>query len=261
MDSIVPRAPATSFACEGLRKSYEAEAHGHRWLHAVLRDVSLVVHGGRCTAIVGQGLGPVTLLRCMAGLVVPERGALRWRDGSGRITAPPRRALVAAEWRPYECHTVRDVLEQAVPAGWPQRAADAQVADAARRCALETALARRAASMPQATIRLVATAAALVGGARWLLLDRRGAVDAAVDAAAGSAAGGPHACSTDVGAVRLEARVLRRLARDGLTVVAAGPADHCATIAPEASIALAAGRLERRRERDVWRRVAEGEPC
>lgn len=250
------RPPAATFACVGLRKHYEAEMDGRRWRHSVLRDLTLGVRAGRCTAIVGHGLGPVTVLRCMAGIVVPESGALRWRDAAGRPAAPPSRALVSAGWRPYACHTVRDVLEQAVPAGRVQAEADARVAAAALHCALGDVLAARAATLPAATVRLVATAAALVAGAHWILLDRREATDATDRPTA--------ACPRDVAAhpaaARLEGLVLRRLARSGRTIVVAGPAECCAWLAPSAIITLRAGRLQRRREPEPARRVAEREP-
>lgn len=242
---------AASFACAGLHKSYEAEAGGRRWRHTVLQDLSLAVRAGRCTAIVGRGLGPVTVLRCMAGLVAPERGAMHWRDGTGWPVEPPARALVGAGWRPYGCHSVRDVLEQAVPAGLAQAEADSRVAHAARQCALSAALGLRAAALPPAGMRLVATAAALVAGASWVLLDRREASDAVRS----------WVETGDAGAARLERRVLQRLAREGRTVVVAGPAEHCAPLAPTASIRLAGGRLERRHEEEPARRVAEQEPA
>ncbi|MHB1223845.1 MAG: hypothetical protein ACYC2G_07330 [Gemmatimonadaceae bacterium] len=247
---ITLRPPAASFSCVGLGKCYEAEASGRRWRHAVLRYLSLAVRAGRCTAIVGLGLGPVTVLRCMAGLTVPERGTMHWRDASGRPAGAPRRALITAGWRPYGCHTVRDVLEQAVPAGLGQTEADARVAGAALQCALPAVLGLRAAVLPPAGVRLVATAAAIVSGASWLLLDRREAGETV----------GPWVASADAGAVWLERLVLQRLARSGLTIVAAGPVEHCASLAPAASIALAAGRLERRRDPESARRVAEHPP-
>lgn len=251
---------AASVSCTTLRKSYEAELDGHRWRHAVLRDLSLDVRAGRCTAIVGAGLGPVTVLRCLAGLVTPERGSVTWRAADGRLVLPPPRILVSAGWRPYACQTVGDVLQAAVPTGHGQADADLLVGRAARRCALTASLGRRVVALSPATVRLVATAVAVVAGARWLLLDRREAVDvldddpgaASVDCADGSS---PESFQT-----LLEAAVLRALIGSGYTIVIAGPAPHCRPLTPAATIALSSGRLATRREPGIMRRVAERQP-
>ncbi|RCG28572.1 ABC transporter ATP-binding protein [Sphaerisporangium album] len=61
-------------------------AHGRV---TVLRDVSLTVPGGTCTALVGpSGSGKTTLARCLAGLHPLTRGTAGWRDEPGR---PPGR--------------------------------------------------------------------------------------------------------------------------------------------------------------------------
>ncbi|MFF7553161.1 ABC transporter ATP-binding protein [Streptomyces olivaceus] len=53
-------------------------AHGR--VH-VLRDVSLTVRAGCCTAVVGpSGSGKTTLARCLAGLHRPARGGVEWRE-------------------------------------------------------------------------------------------------------------------------------------------------------------------------------------
>ncbi|MER7230259.1 ATP-binding cassette domain-containing protein [Streptomyces olivaceus] len=47
----------------------------------VLRDVSLTVRAGCCTAVVGpSGSGKTTLARCLAGLHRPARGGVEWRE-------------------------------------------------------------------------------------------------------------------------------------------------------------------------------------
>ncbi len=249
-----------SVSCTALHKSYDAELDGHRWRHAVLRDLSLAVCAGRFTAIVGAGLGPVTVIRCLAGLVTPERGSVVWRASDGRLMPPPPRRLVAAGWRTYACQTVGDVLQAAVPHGHDQAAADHLVGMAARRCALTASLGRRVVALPAASVRLVATAAAVVAGARWLLLDRREAVDALdVAGGAGSIERAGSAPSRNFPTL-LEAAVLRALARSGYTIVIAGPAPHCTPLAPTATIALSRGRLAARPDRGMMRRVAEREP-
>ncbi len=249
-----------SVSCTALRKSYDAELGGHRWRHAVLSDLSLAVRARRCTAIVGAGLGPVTVLRCLAGLVTPERGSIVWRAYDGRLTAAPPRRLVAAGWRPYACQSVADVLQAAVPPGHRQSAADHLVSMAARRCALTSLLGKRVLALPAANVRLIAIAAAIVAGARWLLLDQREAVDVLNDdASAGSIQRAGNAQSRNFPTL-LEAAVLGALADSGFTIVIAGPAPQCAPFAPAATIALSRGRLAARPELGMMRRVAERQP-
>ncbi|MGW3968838.1 ABC transporter ATP-binding protein [Streptomyces ardesiacus] len=56
----------------------------------VLRDVSLAVRPGSCTAVVGvSGSGKTTLARCLAGLHPPTRGSVEWRESRGPRTGPP----------------------------------------------------------------------------------------------------------------------------------------------------------------------------
>lgn len=246
-----------SVSCTALGKSYEAELDGRRWRHAVLRDLALSVRAGRCTAVVGAGLGPVTVLRCLAGLVAPERGSLVWRASDGRPVAPPSRMLVAAGWRPYSCQTVADVLQAAVPAGRSQAEADCAVGLAARQCALAASLERRVIHLSPAAIRLVATAAAVVGGARWLLLDRREAIDVLADHEDPRSVGCVGSNASAVFQNLLEAAVLRSLVSSGHTIVVAGPEAHCMPLLPEAVITLARGRLCASREPGTMRRVAE----
>ncbi len=247
---------AASVSCRALWKSYDAELDAHRWRHAVLRDLSLSVKAGRSTALVGGGLGPVTLLRCLAGLVTPDRGSVVWRAASGLIVPPPPRALVGAGWRPYACQTVSDVLQAAVPPERGQAAADLLVARVARRCALAGSLGRRVVEMPPVAVRLVATAAAVVAGARWLFLDRREAIDV-LDGDPVASAGRRAGASPGAAPMLLEAAVLDALTGSGCTVVMAGPSGHCAPLAPLVTIALSSGRHSARREPGRMQRVAE----
>lgn len=249
-----------SASCTALSKSYQAESGGHRWRHAVLRDLSLAVRAGRCTAIVGAGLGPVTVLRCLAGLVTPESGSVVWRGSDGRLLPPPARRFVTAGWRPYACQTVADVLQAAVPPGHAQSAADRVVNTVARRCALAALLETRVVTLPAASVRLVATAAAVVAGARWLLLDRREAVDVLDAGEDDDSFGRAGAASPRTFQTLLESAVLRALAGSGYTIVIAGPAPHCAPLTPVVTIALSSGRLATRRQPAMMRRVAERQP-
>lgn len=262
MRSARPAPPAACFTCAGVGKSYAATVGGRPWRHVVLRDLSLVVRAGCLTAIAGMGPGPVTVLRCMAGLVAPERGRVSWRDQHGQRTSAPPRALVDARWRPYACFTVRDVLEHAVPRGLTQPDADRLVCDAAARCSLGDDLGRRVTSLAPPAARLLAVAAALAGGARWLLLDRRDASDAGARPADPRPEGGsgPALAPAPEGAARTERSVLRSLVASGITVVVAGPAGRCGPLAPSAVIALDGGWLEAGPEAVPGHRVAEGEP-
>ena len=60
---------------------------------AILREVSVVLHGGAPTAILGpNGAGKSTLIRIAMGLLAPSEGRLTW---GGRAQATPeRRAIV-----------------------------------------------------------------------------------------------------------------------------------------------------------------------
>ena len=138
----------------------------------VLRDLSLVVDRGALVAIHGGGLGALTLLRCLAGLATPDAGAIAWRAPGGERVAPPRRALVAADWRPSAaCLTVRDAVEAAVPPGTWQAEADGRVSRALATVGLAARAAGRAAGLAPAARWRVGVAAALAGGADWLLVE------------------------------------------------------------------------------------------
>lgn len=55
---------------------YDLQPHMFYALH----DVSLQLHAGRILAIVGEsGSGKTTLARCIAGLIKPARGVIRWQ--------------------------------------------------------------------------------------------------------------------------------------------------------------------------------------
>lgn len=54
----------------------------------VLRAVNLSVHAGEAVSIVGEpGAGKSTLLLCLAGLLAPDRGEVRWFGESCRALA------------------------------------------------------------------------------------------------------------------------------------------------------------------------------
>jgi ABC-type thiamine transport system ATPase subunit len=138
----------------------------------VVREATFHVDGGECLALDGAGLGPLTLLRCVAGLVRPDRGGVEWRGEDGTPARAPAVALVSGDWRPAAAaFTVRDVLEQAVPAGRPQGEADRRIAAVLRGCALRPLAARRVAALDAVERWRVGVAGALVSGAPWLCLE------------------------------------------------------------------------------------------
>ncbi|MFH8442072.1 ABC transporter ATP-binding protein [Streptomyces sp. NPDC018026] len=103
-------------------------AHGRE---SVLRDISLTVPAGSCTAVVGpSGSGKTTLARCLAGLHRPVRGSVEWREygAEGGRGAPvqlvaqdargalnPRESVRAALMRPLgRRHSAADAAREAV---------------------------------------------------------------------------------------------------------------------------------------------------
>lgn len=167
-----PHPAAETLVCRGLAKSYAIGPAAGPERRTVLRDLSIVVDRGALVAVDGGGLGARTLLRCLAGLATPDAGAITWRGPRGDRVPPPPRALVTAEWRPSaDCLTVRDVVEGAVPAGTWQAEADRGVARALEAAGLVVHAGRIAALLRPAARWRVGVAAALAGGAEWLLLE------------------------------------------------------------------------------------------
>lgn len=163
---------AVALDVRALHKAYDVGPARDTRRHAVLRDVTLWIAAGECLAVVGGGLAPRTLLRCAAGLAHPTAGAIAWRDASGQRVAPPRRALVTADWcASAGCLTVGDVLEAAAPRALWQREADAHVRGAVDVCALGGALRRRVATLPPSERWLVGLGVAVASGARWLFVE------------------------------------------------------------------------------------------
>jgi len=69
----------------GLVKRHSVGAGGCLASADVLRGVDLVAHAGEALVIVGQsGSGKSTLLLCLAGLLSPDRGDIRWFGESSR---------------------------------------------------------------------------------------------------------------------------------------------------------------------------------
>src|SRR4051812_30923553 len=81
------------FALEvrGLAKRFTAGAGGCSASAHVLREVDLVVRPGESVAIVGGGgAGKSTLLLCLAGLLRPDQGMIRWFGDASRKSAAQR---------------------------------------------------------------------------------------------------------------------------------------------------------------------------
>jgi len=238
---------ATIACCRGLSHWYDASLRGVHWSNQVLPTVSLMLGAASFEAVIGEGAGPVTLLHCIAGLVVPREGRIEWRDSAGRCAARPRIAFIPANWRPYRCLTVRDVLEQAVPPGTDQGAADSMVSGALERCELSDHAWHRARGLTRPLRPILATAAAVVSGAEWVLLEMgggRGSVQA----------------PDDIAAYRKGASAIRRLARAGVVVLVAGPPGCYAPWVPRRVHPLPPGGLRERVEVAPPARVAEGSP-
>lgn len=250
---ITSAARAELLAVRGISKSYMVGTRRRARLCVVVRDVTLFVDRGDALAIDGAGLGPLTLLRCVAGLVRPDRGRVEWRAGDGVRAAAPAVALVPGDWRPAcGALTVRDVLEGAIPAGRPQRDADRRIAAVLRGCALQSLVERRAVALTDVERWRVGVASALVGAAEWLCVE--------LPPGWGRP---PVAQPFDAAAVRhnlLAARV------GGRTVIVAGP--HAASLAVatrtlrwvRGTLQLAGARAHSQPgEAPAPRRVAEGD--
>lgn len=98
----------SNLVIERLSKTYQGRVHA-------LVDVSLEVKAGTITALLGpNGAGKTTLVNCIAGLVLPEKGAISYR-GTDLVKHPG----CAREWfafvfeeaeNVYDCLTVRENL-------------------------------------------------------------------------------------------------------------------------------------------------------
>lgn len=82
---------AAALEVHGLAKRYAAGVGGCAAAAHVLRDVTLSVRAGEVVAIAGaRGAGKSTLLLCLAGLIAPDAGQVRWFGDASRAAAARR---------------------------------------------------------------------------------------------------------------------------------------------------------------------------
>jgi len=84
---------ATALEVRGLAKSYRAGAGLCAASTRVLRSIDLSLYPGDAVGVVGdRGSGKSTLLLCLAGLLAPDAGMVRW-FGDGSMSAAARHVL------------------------------------------------------------------------------------------------------------------------------------------------------------------------
>ncbi|HEX5581043.1 MAG TPA: ATP-binding cassette domain-containing protein [Gemmatimonadaceae bacterium] len=235
---------ATWLAFDRVSRCYTATVSGSAVRHLALGVTTLRVRRGEWVAVIGAGAGPLTLLRCAVGLVRPDTGRVRWLDDAGRDVVPPRVAMIHAGQSPYGCWSVRDALWAAASSRTAVGRAERRVEQALRCCGLGAVADRLVAELEMLDRWRVSVAAAVAGGARWLLLELppsasslasdREAPSSASHAslrrmAASLAALGIGATIAAAGAVPFPLH--RRLVLDELTVNGEGSADPVTALA------------------------------
>ena len=178
------------------------------WEQVALEECSFRIRTGQCVLVTGPASAPCTALALIAGLIRPGTGVLCWCDGQGRRVPPPARRFIGATWRPHACLSVRDTLEAAVSRRTWQRNADRLIDRALHQCALHAAAGLRMPALDADLLARLAVAVALVGGARWILLEISGPL------------------------VSDWRPLLRWLAGDGVTLIVAGNAAMAAALRP-----------------------------
>src|SRR5690348_11980758 len=84
---------ANALEVRALAKSYRAGTGLCAAVTRVLRAVDLTIHPGDAVGLIGApGSGKSTLLLCLAGLLAPDAGAVRW-FGDPSVTAAARHVL------------------------------------------------------------------------------------------------------------------------------------------------------------------------
>lgn len=140
----------------------------------VLKDINLEVQEGEFVAILGfSGTGKTTLMNLIAGLDMPDSGAVRFRGE--KITAPgPERGLVFQSYSLMPWLTVGGNVSLAVDAVFPRlskAARQAKIDHYVAMVGLSHAIARRPAELSGGMRQRVAVARALAMNPEMLLLD------------------------------------------------------------------------------------------
>ncbi|MFK0169233.1 ATP-binding cassette domain-containing protein [Streptomyces sp. NPDC090306] len=144
-----------------------------RWRQPVLRDLSYEVPAGLTVLLGPNGAGKSTLLKLAASVTVPQRGHVTL-DGTAAGTAAFRRAVA---WMPQDVTAVPTLTarEYVAYVGWLKgmNRADAwrEAEGALSRVDLTEQSGTRTGRLSGGQLRRVGVAAALVHGARVLLLD------------------------------------------------------------------------------------------
>jgi len=165
---------AVGVELEGLRVSFGDSL--------VLSDVDLVVEPGSVAAIVGpSGSGKTTMLRCVAGLVRPDGGDVRF-DGRSVLDVAVHRRGVGYVFQEYALFPHRKVLANVTfgleMAGWSKREGVARARELLSLVGLGDAGGRNVSSLSGGEQQRVALARALAPRPGLLLLDEPfGALD------------------------------------------------------------------------------------
>jgi ABC-2 type transport system ATP-binding protein len=159
---------------DAVTRTYRAGVPGCLARVEVLRGVDLQVTQGEILGVAGlRGAGKTTLLLCAAGLLRPDSGAITW-FGSDRLSAATRSNVAFVPACPvyYSFLTVRDALQAHRSARTPFDAGRLPNAtELADTLELSELWSERIASLASPLVQRVAIAAALLNGARLLLLD------------------------------------------------------------------------------------------
>ncbi len=220
--------PPVLVSVDGLRKAYRAGVLGCRASVQVLHGVTLRVRAGECVAVEApRAAGKTTLLFCVAGMLRPDAGAVRWSALPARVGRPPSGiAYVSDRPPPYAFLSAREALVYAASVHELHQPGAARHADALLAlCALHDVADIRIGLLAPAERARLAVATGLVTSPRLLLVD-------AVN-------GGP-----ELRGRRAFAAMLTRLAGEGIGLLWAS---RDTAVAPEAAFTwrLERGRLRR----------------
>jgi ABC-type multidrug transport system ATPase subunit len=168
------RGPTIALAARGLAKSYSAGIRGCSARVAALRGVDLDVPRGVAVGVLGPpGSGKTTLLLCLAGLLRPEAGTVRWFGRPPDESGPPAGlAYVPERSAAYGFMTVRETVEyHAILHDLASHDRGDAVAEALARTGLAPLADASVGSLPLHALERLGVARALVGRPRVLLLD------------------------------------------------------------------------------------------